>query len=62
MSTDPISTRRPYIHAQMPSSAEETLALEQAPEFALQNAKGATVELADYRGDPVVLVFYRGFW
>jgi cytochrome oxidase Cu insertion factor (SCO1/SenC/PrrC family) len=33
-----------------------------APDFALPNTDGSTVSLMAYRGRPVVLVFYRGFW
>jgi hypothetical protein len=33
-----------------------------APDFALTDHRGRTVRLADLRGGPVVLVFYRGFW
>ena len=34
----------------------------QAPDFALQDFRGQTVQLADYRGQKhVVLVFNRGF-
>ena len=36
---------------------------EPAPDFALPDAAGRLVSLADYRGrKPVVLVFYRGYW
>ncbi|GAC1356934.1 MAG: hypothetical protein NVS4B8_17720 [Herpetosiphon sp.] len=35
----------------------------QAPELALPARGGKTVALADYRGrQPVLLVFYRGWW
>ena len=34
-----------------------------APLFELPNAQGETVSLGSYVGQqPVVLVFYRGFW
>jgi hypothetical protein len=33
-----------------------------APAFSLSDHTGATVELADFEGKPLVLVFYRGFW
>ena len=34
----------------------------EAPAFSLSDKDGSTVNLADFRGQPVVLVFYRGFW
>lgn len=34
----------------------------EAPEFSLIDDDGMTVNLADFQGRPVVLVFYRGFW
>jgi hypothetical protein len=33
-----------------------------APDFALVDHTGKTVRLADYRGAPLLLVFYRGHW
>lgn len=33
-----------------------------APELALADQAGRTVRLADLRGAPVLLVFYRGHW
>ncbi len=33
-----------------------------APDFALLDQKGRAVRLADLRGAPVLLVFYRGHW
>jgi len=33
-----------------------------APDFALVDQTGKTVRLADYRGSPLLLVFYRGHW
>jgi hypothetical protein len=34
-----------------------------APDFTLPDAAGRPVRLADYRGrQPVLLVFYRGYW
>ena len=35
---------------------------DEAPAFSLSDQDGSTVNLADFRGQPVVLVFYRGFW
>jgi len=33
-----------------------------APDFALVDQTGKTVRRADFRGAPLVLVFYRGHW
>jgi hypothetical protein len=33
-----------------------------APDFALADQTGATHRLADFRGGPLLLVFYRGHW
>jgi cytochrome oxidase Cu insertion factor (SCO1/SenC/PrrC family) len=33
-----------------------------APAFALVDQEGRTVRLADFRGAPLLLVFYRGHW
>jgi hypothetical protein len=33
-----------------------------APDFALVDQTGKTVRLSDYRGSPLLLVFYRGHW
>lgn len=33
-----------------------------APDFALADQTGKTVRLADFRGAPLLLVFYRGHW
>jgi peroxiredoxin len=35
--------------------------MEQAPDFALQDAHGKLIRLSDFRGKPVVLSFLRGF-
>jgi len=34
----------------------------EAPAFSLMDDEGTTVNLADFKGRPVVLAFYRGFW
>jgi peroxiredoxin len=34
---------------------------ELAPEFELTDTRGQLVRLADYRGEPIVLAFLRGF-
>ncbi len=46
----------------VPPPTEATLALVDAPDFALAASTGDTVRLSDFRGRKVVLVFYRGFW
>jgi hypothetical protein len=33
-----------------------------APSFSLKDHTGSTVQLADYAGSRLVMVFYRGFW
>ncbi|TMA62512.1 MAG: redoxin domain-containing protein [Deltaproteobacteria bacterium] len=33
-----------------------------APAFALVDQRGGTVRLEDFRGAPLLLVFYRGHW
>ncbi len=33
-----------------------------APDFAAVDQNGRTVQLADFRGSPLLLVFYRGHW
>jgi hypothetical protein len=33
-----------------------------APDFALMDQSGRSVRLADFRGAPLLLVFYRGHW
>jgi len=35
---------------------------ERPPDFTLPDAEGRPVSLAQFRGKPVVLVFYRGYW
>jgi cytochrome oxidase Cu insertion factor (SCO1/SenC/PrrC family) len=33
-----------------------------APDFTLKDQNGQLFHLADHRGHPVVLYFYRGYW
>ena len=33
-----------------------------APDFELPGTGGRSYTLSEYRGQPVVLVFYRGYW
>jgi hypothetical protein len=50
-----------YGLAALPPAAGPTLAAP-APDFALADEQGRTVRLADFRGAPLLLVFYRGHW
>lgn len=45
-----------------PDDLNRVKAGDPAPAFRLKNADGGEVELAQYRGKKVVLVFYRGQW
>ena len=55
-----------YVNFVVASIPHEPTALrlgEPAPEFALADAAGRPVVLAEYRGKkPVLLIFYRGYW
>src|SRR5262245_20363774 len=52
-----------FVGARVPDAPTALRVGERAPDFALPDAAGRTVALADYRGKkPVVLVFYRGYW
>jgi hypothetical protein len=46
----------------LPAESATTTALEQAPDFALEDSEGRVHRLSDYSGSKVVLVFYRGHW
>ena len=46
----------------LPAERAATAAIDQAPDFALEDATGRVHRLGDYRGSKVVLVFYRGHW
>ena len=50
-----------YVATAMPVRAGPAVGAP-APEFALVDQSGATVRLADFRGAPLLLVFYRGHW
>ena len=39
-----------------------SLAGKAAPDFVLSSTQGDTVQLSDYRGKKILLVFYRGHW
>ena len=52
-----------FVGARVPDTPTALRVGERAPDFALPDAAGRTVALAQYRGQkPVVLVFYRGYW
>src|SRR5436190_21541170 len=52
-----------FVVARVPAAPTVLRVGERPPDFALPDAAGRPVSLADYRGKkPVVLVFYRGYW
>ena len=52
-----------FVLARIPAAHTTLRVGERAPDFTLRDAAGRPVSLADYRGrQPVVLVFYRGYW
>jgi hypothetical protein len=51
-----------WISYQVPGAAGVASMHEAAPDVTLTAMDGSRVELADYRGRKVLLVFYRGFW
>ena len=52
-----------FVLARVPDTPTALRVGEPPPDFALSDAAGRPVSLADYRGrKPVVLVFYRGYW
>jgi hypothetical protein len=52
-----------FVAARVPVTPTALRVGERPPDFALPDAAGQAVSLADYRGKkPVVLVFYRGYW
>ena len=50
------------LSSMLPAITATTATLEQAPDFLLTASNGRVVQLSEFRGKPVVLVFYRGFW
>ena len=52
-----------FVLARIPAAHTTLRVGEWAPDFTLSDAAGRPVTLAGYRGrQPVVLVFYRGYW
>jgi hypothetical protein len=52
-----------FVVARIPDEPTVLRVGERAPDFALTDAAGRPVSLADYRGKKaVLLVFYRGYW
>jgi AhpC/TSA family protein len=52
-----------FVMARIPAAPTALTLGEPAPDFALIDAAGRRVALADYRDrKPVLLVFYRGYW
>jgi len=52
-----------FVLARIPADHTTLRVGERAPDFTLSDAAGRPVTLAGYRGrQPVVLVFYRGYW
>ena len=52
-----------FVMARIPTEPMVLRLGEPPPDFTLPDASGRPVSLADYRGkQPVVLVFYRGYW
>lgn len=50
-----------YVLPALPAAAGPALGTP-APDFALAAPDGRIVRLADFRGGPLLLVFYRGHW
>lgn len=48
--------------AQLPESRGAPKVGEAAPDFTLPDQQGKPVKLSELRGQPVLLVFYRGYW
>ena len=52
-----------FVLARVPAPQPAFVIGQPAPDFALPDAAGRPVRLADFRGKkPVVIVFYRGYW
>lgn len=52
-----------FVAMRVPLTRTQLVVGRSAPDFTLPDAAGRPVRLSDYRGkQPVVLVFYRGYW
>jgi AhpC/TSA family protein len=52
-----------FVAMRVPLLPTQLVVGQPAPDFTLPDAAGRAVRLSDYRGrQPVVLVFYRGYW
>jgi cytochrome oxidase Cu insertion factor (SCO1/SenC/PrrC family) len=52
-----------FVLMRVPTTPSAFVVGQAAPDFTLPDSTGRSVSLADYRGrQPVVLVFYRGYW
>jgi len=52
-----------FVAMRVPLTPTRLVVGQPAPDFTLPDAAGRPVRLSDYRGrQPVVLVFYRGYW
>ena len=52
-----------FVAMRVPVTPTQLVVGQSAPDFTLPDAAGRAVRLSDYRGrQPVVLVFYRGYW
>ena len=58
----PLLTKDGKRRSDMASQFEAPDVGDTAPDFELQTVSGDGVHLADLRGQPVVLIFYRGSW
>jgi cytochrome oxidase Cu insertion factor (SCO1/SenC/PrrC family) len=52
-----------FVLMRVPAAPSAFVVGQPAPDFTLPDSAGRPVSLSDYRGrQPVVLVFYRGYW
>ena len=51
-----------YISSTLPEPTTVSMTLDELPALTLRDQDGNAVDLADYRGRKLLVVFYRGFW